>query len=102
MLWLASITSVLSVGVVLGLWLRVPSVLAASLVLALITAIFVPLVTEWSLLTAVVFLIALQCALQCGYLVGLAVAFGHTRVRSSDGSGLPRVARHPSQSTGPR
>src|SRR5215813_9644382 len=100
MLWLASITSVISVGVLFGLWLRVPSVFAASLVLALITVIFVPLLTEWSLLTATMFLVSLQCALQCGYLLGLAIAFGQARVRSDPG--LPRIARHPSQPTGPR
>ena len=102
MLWLASIASVVSVGILLGLRLRVPSVFAASLVLAVLTLVFVPLLTEWSLAAAVAFLIALLCALQCGYLVGLAIAFGQTRVRSSSSVGLPPVGRHPSQSAGRR
>jgi len=102
MLWLASIASVVSVGIVLGLRLRVPSVFAASLVLAVATVVFVPVLTEWSMGTMVVFLVALLCALQCGYLVGLAIAFGQTRVRSSDSVGLPPVGRHPSQSAGRR
>src|SRR5262245_49818171 len=102
MLWLASITSVICVGILLGLRLRVPSVFAASVVLAVLSVVFVPILTEWSLMTTVVFLIALLCALQCGYLVGLAIAFGQTRVRSSDSVGLPPVGRHPSQSAGRR
>src|SRR5215510_4597150 len=100
MLWLASIASVVSIGIVLGLRLRVPSVFAASVVLACLTLVFVPLLTEWSLMTMVLFLIALLCALQCGYLLGLAIAFGPMRVRSSSGVGLPPVGRHPSQSAG--
>ena len=72
MLW--AIVSAACVGILLGLWLRVASVVAASLILAVVSTPLLPLFTEWSLLIAVGFLFALLSALQCGYLVGAVIA----------------------------
>lgn len=79
MLW--AIVSVASIGILLGLWFRVASILAASLILAVASTALLPLLTEWSLLMAVGFLFVLLSALQCGYLVGAAIA-SQARARS--------------------
>ena len=90
MLWL--IVSAASTGILLGLWLRVPSVLAASLLVAVAGAVLVPLLTEWSLLTGMAFVFVLLGALQFGYLAG---AVGHKRTRSQAHSSLPPAVRGP-------
>ena len=79
MFWL--IASAASTGILLGLWLRVSSVLAASLLVVVASATLVPLLTEWSLLTAVVYVFVLLAALQFGYLAAALIAVGQTRTR---------------------
>ena len=80
MLWLLAMAG--GMGVVLGLWLRVPSVIAASGALVLLCSIVMPL-GDWPPLTAIAFSFALLGALQCGYLVGLIVSCAWARARSS-------------------
>jgi hypothetical protein len=91
MLW--AIVSVACVGILLGLWLRVASVIAASLILAVVSTPLLPLFTEWSLLKAVGFLFALLSALQCGYLVGAVIACSQMRSRSPANIDLQPVRR---------
>ena len=96
---LLSIVSVTCIGILIGLRLRVSSVLAASLVLALVSAALLPLLTDWSMLMAVGFLFALLSALQCGYLVGVVIKsprnVGQRQLGRLGGNGnkLPRM-RH--------
>ena len=90
---LLSMVSVICIGVVLGLLLRVASILAASVVLVIVSAILLPLLTEWSLLNAVEFLFVLLSVLQCGYLVGAVIAFNQRRARSPGNVGLRPVGR---------
>jgi hypothetical protein len=81
MLWWVVILA--SIGILLGLWLRAASLLAASIFVAIAGAALVALLTEWSLLTMVVYVFALLCALQCGYLIGAVVAFSQRRANLS-------------------
>jgi hypothetical protein len=60
-------------GVLLGMWLRVPSVVAASVATVLLCSILMPL-TGWSPLAAIAYVFALLAALQCGYLVGVGLS----------------------------
>jgi len=53
----------------------VASVLAASLLLVVISTAFLPLLAGWSLLKVVGVVFLLLSALQCGYLVGAIVAY---------------------------
>ena len=100
MLW--AIVSVACIGILLGLRLRVASVVAASIVLAVASTALLPLLTEWSLPVAAGFLVAQLSALQFGYLVGAVIACSQTRtrpqanidlqpVRRPDRNDLPRV-----------
>ena len=57
-----AIVSVACMGILLGLWLRAASVLAASLVLAVASTVFLPLLTEWSPLKAAGFFCTAECA----------------------------------------
>jgi hypothetical protein len=57
-------------GILLGLWLRVPSVVAASGAVVLLCSVVTTL-AGWSPLTAIALIFALLFALQCGYLVGV-------------------------------
>jgi hypothetical protein len=91
MLW--AMVSVACIGILLGLWLRVGSVLAASLILAAVSTPLLPLFTEWSLLRAAGFLFALLSALQGGYLVGAVIACSQTRTQSSATIGSQPVRR---------
>lgn len=91
MLW--AIVSVACIGILLGLRLRVASVVAASIILAVVSTPLLPLFTEWSLLKAVGFVFALLSALQCGYLVGAVIACSQTRTQSSANIGLQPVRR---------
>jgi hypothetical protein len=77
MLWMFAMAG--GVGLLLGgLWLRLTSVLAASISLVLLGTVLMPL-AQWSLLTAVAFLFALLGALQCGYLAGLMLSGSRRR-----------------------
>ena len=89
MLW--AIVSVACIGILLGLWLRAASVVATSVILALVSTPLLPLFTEWSLLKAVGFLFALLSALQCGYLVGAVIACSQSRTQSSANIGSQQV-----------
>jgi len=91
MLW--AIVSVTCIGVLLGLWLRVASVLAACLLLAVVGTALLPLLPEWSLLKMAAFIFALISVLQCGYLAGAIIAFGKKRARSAVNIDLPPVGR---------
>src|SRR5215475_15350529 len=91
MLW--AIVSVACIGVLLGLRLRVASVLAASLLLAVVSTAVLPLFAEWSLLKMAGFLFALFSLLQCGYLAGAVIASSKRRARSADNVDLPPVGR---------
>jgi len=93
MLWWIVIFT--SIGILLGLWLRVGSVLAASLLVAVVGTPLLILLTDWPLLTTVAFLFALLSALQCGYLAGAVIAaFSQRRAKSPVNAGLrPRLGR---------
>jgi len=60
-------------GVLLGLWMRLPSIVAASAALVLLSAVVMPL-AGWSPLTTIVSIFALLGALQCGYLIGVGLS----------------------------
>ena len=68
-------------GVLLGLWLRVPALLAASVALVGTAAVLMTL-GEWPLGEAIAFIFMLLTALQVGYLVGLLLPSAWTRVAS--------------------
>ena len=91
MLW--AIVGVTCIGVLLGLRLRVASVLAASLLLAVVSTALLPLLAEWSLLKMAGFIFALFSVLQCGYLAGAIIAFSKKRSRSALTIDLPPVGR---------
>ena len=91
MLW--AIVSVACIGILLGLRLRVASVVAASIILAVVTTALLPWLTEWSLLGGLGLVFALLSALQCGYLLGAVIALSQARARSPDDVGLQRVGR---------
>ena len=80
MLW--AILSVASVGIFLGLSFRAASIVGASIVLAGVSTVLLPLLTEWSLLLSVGVVFALLTALQGGYLVGALIS-SQARARSS-------------------
>jgi len=89
MFW--AILSVTCIGILLGLRLRVASVLAASLLLVVMSTAFLPLLAGWSLLEVMGVIFLLLSALQCAYLVGAIVAF-KTRSRSAANAARPRPA----------
>ena len=91
MLW--AIVSVACIGILLGLRLRVASVVAASIVLAVASTALLPLLTEWSLPVAAGFLVAQLSALQFGYLVGAVIACSQTLTRSQAKIDLQPVRR---------
>jgi uncharacterized membrane protein AbrB (regulator of aidB expression) len=62
-----------AVGILLGLWMRIPSIVAASAALVLGCSVGMPL-AGWSLLTALMYIFALLGALQCGYLIGVGLS----------------------------
>ncbi len=68
MLWALALAS--GMGILLGLRLRAPAVLAASAILVASCVAVVPF-ADWSLLEAVAFIFGALAALQGGYLVGL-------------------------------
>jgi hypothetical protein len=65
-------------GLLLGLWLRVPAVLAASVV-AVGAGVVLAALTSWSLLGTALYCGALLATLQVGYLVGGAMACARSR-----------------------
>jgi len=79
MLWQLVTSGIL--GVLLGLWLRVPAILAAAVPLVVITALLMT-PRHWSLLEAVGFMFMLVTVLQIGYLIGLLMSLAWTRAPS--------------------
>jgi hypothetical protein len=77
MLWL--LITVAGMGVLLGLWLRVPSVAAVSAALVPTPVLLITL-KQWPLLEAIGFLFLLLTILQIGYLVGLLFSLAWKRV----------------------
>ena len=60
-------------ALLLGLFMRLPSVIAASAALVLSGSIVLPL-AGWPALAAIAYLFALVSALQCGFLIGVGVS----------------------------
>ena len=99
MLWALALAS--GMGLLLGLRLRVPSVLAASAILVVCCVAVMPF-ANWSFLPAAAFTFGLLGALQCAYLAGLMLSCAWTRARSSPATaGLPTLSG-PHHSTEPR
>ena len=67
MLW--AIASATLMGIVFGLFLRVPAVLAASVLIVASCVALMP-IAHWSLLPAVAFTFGMLAAFQYGYLAG--------------------------------
>ena len=70
-----------SLGILLGLWMRMASIVAASVGLAALCSAAMPL-ASWSPLTASMYIFALLGALQCGYLIGVALSLPRVAARS--------------------
>ena len=87
MLWL--VIAVAGTGVLFGLWLRVPALLAISAALVPIPVLLITL-QQWSVLKAIAFLFLLLTILQIGYLIGLVLAYAWTRVALRHNS--PRIS----------
>jgi len=87
MLWL--VIAVAGTGVLFGLWLRVPALLAISATLVPIPVLLITL-HQWSVLEAIAFLFLLLTILQIGYLIGLVLAYAWTRVAPRHNS--PRIS----------
>jgi hypothetical protein len=77
MLWL--VITVAGTGILFGLWLRVPSLVAISAALVPIPVLLITL-KQWALLEAIAFLFLLLTLLQIGYLIGLVLSYAWTRV----------------------
>ena len=71
MLW--AVITVGGMGLLLGLWLRAPAIIAASGVTVIAFIALAPL-TQWSLLAVVLLSVGSLTALQIGYLVGVTLA----------------------------
>ena len=72
MIWLIAVGG--GIGVLLGLLtVQVYAVAVASVAVVLLTWAIVPF-AEWSLLLTIAFMFVLVSALQCGYLVGVALS----------------------------
>jgi hypothetical protein len=80
MFWLVVMAS--GLGIVLGVWLRVHAVTIASSAIVLGNVVLMPIQPR-PVLQAVTSTIALLCALQCGYLVGLMVSYIWARAGAS-------------------
>lgn len=85
MLWATVIAG--GSGLLLGLWLRAPAVLAASAATVAACIVVLPF-ANWSLLAAILFGFGLSTALQLGYLAGLMLSCA--RARAGSWSGLLR------------
>jgi hypothetical protein len=86
MFWLVVIAS--GAGVLLGLRLRAPSVLAASVAIVLASLVLMPF-GQWSFVAGTMFTVALLTALQFGYLVGLVLLSAWTRANPQRTADLP-------------
>ena len=71
MLW--ALATVVGMGLLLGLWLRVPAIIAASGVTVIALIALAP-PKQWSLLAIVLLGCGSLTALQIGYLVGVTLA----------------------------
>ena len=71
MLW--ALVTVVGMGLLVGLWLRVPAIIAASGVTVIALIALAPL-TQWSLLAIVLLGFGSLTVLQIGYLVGVTLA----------------------------
>ena len=80
MLW--ALVTVVGMGLLLGLWLRVPAITAASGVTVIAFIALAPL-THWSLLAIVLLGFGSLTALQIGYLVGVTLACAQWQPRLS-------------------
>jgi hypothetical protein len=81
-----------SLGMLLGLlWMRVASIVAASVGLVVLCSAVAPL-ASWSLLTTLLYIFALVGALQSGYLVGGALSLARMTTRNR-----ARIARQSAQ-----
>jgi len=89
MLWLSIAAA--GAGILLGLWLRVPAVLAAAAALVVITVLTT--IERRSVLEAVTYAFMLVIILQFGYLVGLLLSSAWTRVASRDPSHVSTCRR---------
>jgi hypothetical protein len=87
MLWL--VITVAGTGILFGLRLRAPAVLAISAALVPIPLLLITL-KQWALLEAIAFLFLLLTILQICYLVGLVLSYAWTRVAPRHNS--PRVS----------
>ena len=70
MLW--AVTTIGGMGLLLGLWLRVPAIIAAGV--TVIPFIALAPLTQWSLPAIVLLCFGSLTALQLGYLVGVTLA----------------------------
>ena len=71
MLW--ALVTIGGMGLLVGLWLRVPAIIAASGVTVIALIALAPL-TQWSLLAIVLLGFGSLTVLQIGYLVGVTLA----------------------------
>jgi hypothetical protein len=78
MLWL--LAAACGFGILLGLRLRMPALVAASMAVVLLSSVGMPL-ADWSPLKSITSSFVLLGALQAGYLVGLMASFAWTRAR---------------------
>ena len=79
MLWL--LVTVGGTGVLLGMWFRVPALLAASVGLFAVSTVL--MIRElWPLLSAIAFIFTLMTTLQVGYLVGVMFSSAWQRIAS--------------------
>jgi hypothetical protein len=77
MIWLILVAG--GIGILLGLKLRMTSVLAASLAILATSLIVLPF-SDWSFVSGAVFIAALITAVQFGYLLGLLLLTIWTRI----------------------
>jgi hypothetical protein len=68
-------------GFLIGFWLRVPAIVAASAATVVACTILLPF-ANWSLLTAILFGFGLSVALQFGYLTGLLLSCARSQAGS--------------------
>ena len=87
MLW--AFASATLMGIMFGLFLRVPAVLAASVIIVASCIALMP-IADWSLLQAAAFSFGMLAAFQYGYLAGL--LFAHAKYARRL---LPRLIQRP-------
>jgi hypothetical protein len=94
MLWATAIAA--AMGMLFGLKLRVPALLAACLVVV-VAWIAAAMFTALPMLTVLGSIVGMLCALQVGYLAGLSASCAWLRVRSP--SGPPILPQLPTRLT---